>query len=138
MDRVQTSVYRSNPDPRRSDRLLANAILEGFQLEFGLRPFDMSVYVLLRSLYIEDKMVDDRNEFRHLVTSKKLDMAGEQAQDLVRIRYQGVQKLSPEFMTVHEGVDKTVDVELSTINMILTRGSIVRPLIRLGPRLTAR
>lgn len=65
----------------------------------------MSVDVLLRSLYVEDKMVDTQNEFRHLITSKKLD-DGRQAQDLVRIRYQGVQKASPEFMTVHEGIDK--------------------------------
>lgn len=64
----------------------------------------MSVDILLKSLYIEDKIVEDDTEFRHLVTSEKLD-GGHQA-DLVRIRYQGVQKTSPEFMTVHEGVDK--------------------------------
>lgn len=82
-------------------------MLEGFQFEFGLRPFDMSVDILLRSLYIEDKMVEDQTEFRHLVTSKKLDPNDEgQVQDLVRIRYQGVQKASPEFMTVHDGIDK--------------------------------
>lgn len=65
----------------------------------------MSVDILLRSLYIEDKMVDEGSEFRHLVTSKKLE-DDRQAQDLVRIRYQGVQKISPEFMSVHEGIDK--------------------------------
>lgn len=89
-----------------ADRLLVNAILEGFQLEFGLRPYDMSVDILLRSLYVEDKMVDDQTEFRHLITSKQLKSGGEEAQDLVRIRYQGVQKISPEFMTVYEGIDK--------------------------------
>lgn len=82
-------------------------MLEGFRFEFGLRPFDMSVDVLLRSLYVEDKMVDDQTEFRHLVTSK-LDQAEEK--DLVRIRYQGVQKTSPEFLTIHEGIDKVSEV----------------------------
>lgn len=101
IDRVQASIFRSNADPTKPDRLLVNAVLEGFQFEFGLRPFDMSVDILLRSLYIEDKMVEEQTEFRHLVTS-----GGEQEQDLVRIRYQGVQKASPEFMTVHEGIDK--------------------------------
>lgn len=111
VDRVQTSVFRSNADPNRPDRLLANAVLEGFHLEFALRPFDMSVDVLLRSLYVEDKIVDDKTEFRHFITSKKLGAAdGTQAQDLVRIRYQGVQKISPEFMTVHEGIDKASGV----------------------------
>ncbi|GAA5898641.1 hypothetical protein JCM6882_000886 [Rhodosporidiobolus microsporus] len=123
VDRVQASIFRSNADPSKPDRLLANAVLEGFQLGFALRPFDMSVDVLLRSLYIEDKMSPQKNEFSHLVTSEKLD--GGHAQDLVRIRYQGVQKTSPEFMTVHEGFDKTVDVEMSTLNVVVTRSSIL-------------
>jgi vacuolar protein sorting-associated protein 13A/C len=101
---VQASIFRSNTDPSKADRLLANAVLEGFRFEFGLRPFDMSVDILLRSLYVEDKMVDDDTEFRHLVTSEQL--GGGHEADLVRIRYQGVQKASPEFMTVHEGIDK--------------------------------
>lgn len=73
----------------------------------------MSVDILLRSLYVEDKMVEHQEtEFRHLVTSKKLgdnnnnNNNGNVEQNLVRIRYQGVQKISPEFMTVHEGIDK--------------------------------
>ncbi|GAA6031882.1 hypothetical protein JCM8097_003317 [Rhodosporidiobolus ruineniae] len=123
VDRVQASIFRSNPDPTKPDRLLVNAVLEGFQLEFALRPYDMSVDVLLRSLYIEDKMTAQKNEFRHLVTSEKLE--GGHEQDLVRIRYQGVQKTSPEFMTVHEGFDKTVDVEMSTLNVVVTRSSIL-------------
>jgi len=64
----------------------------------------MSVDVLLRSLYIEDKIGEQESDFRHLVTSEKLD--GGHVQDLVRIRYQGVDKDSPEFQTVHEGFDK--------------------------------
>ncbi|KDE03795.1 hypothetical protein MVLG_05736 [Microbotryum lychnidis-dioicae p1A1 Lamole] len=123
VDKVQASIFRSNPDPKKPDRLLANAVLQGFQFEFGLRPFDMSVDILLRSLYIEDKMVEAGHEFRHLVTSEEL--SGAHGKDLVRIQYRGVQKVSPEFMTVHEGIDKMVDVEMSTINVVVTRGSIL-------------
>ncbi|KWU46731.1 hypothetical protein RHOSPDRAFT_14825 [Rhodotorula sp. JG-1b] len=124
VDRVQASIYRSNPDPSRPDRLLVNAVLEGFQLGFELRPFDMSVDVLLRSLYLEDKMTAaPHSEFRHLLTSEKLE--GGHEQDLVRVRYQGVQKDSPEFQTVHEGFDKSVDVEMSTLNLVVTRSSIL-------------
>jgi len=123
VDRVQASIFRSNPDPAKPDRLLVNAVLEGFQLGFELRPYDMSVDVLLRSLYLEDKMTTQQSDFRHLVTSEKLE--GGHEQDLVRIRYQGVQKASPEFQTVHEGFDKTVDVEMSTLNVVVTRSSIL-------------
>ncbi|KAM0749832.1 hypothetical protein T439DRAFT_348604 [Meredithblackwellia eburnea MCA 4105] len=127
VDRVQASIFRSALDPKQPDRLLANAVLESFRFEFALRPYDMSVDILLRSLYVEDKMVDDDTEFRHLVTSKQLEDASEngQVQDLVRIRYQGVQKTSPEFMTVHDAFDKAVDVEMSTLNVVFTRGSIL-------------
>lgn len=89
-----------------------NAVLEGFRFEFGLRPFDMSVDILLRSLYVEDKMVDDQTEFRHLVTSK-LEQGEEK--DLVRVRYQGVQKASPEFLTIHEGIDKVSEVSWTQV-----------------------
>lgn len=123
VDRVQASIFRSNPDPSKPDRLLVNAVLEGFQLGFELRPYDMSVDVLLRSLYLEDKMTQQQSDFRHLVTSEKLE--GGHEQDLVRIRYQGVQKTSPEFQTVHEGFDKSVDVEMSTLNVVVTRSSIL-------------
>ncbi|GJN91455.1 hypothetical protein Rhopal_004478-T1 [Rhodotorula paludigena] len=124
VDRVQASIFRSNVDPTKPDRLLVNAVLEGFQLGFELRPFDMSVDVLLRSLYLEDKMTAaQQSDFRHLVTSEKLE--GGHEQDLVRIRYQGVQKASPEFQTVHEGFDKSVDVEMSTLNVVVTRSSIL-------------
>ncbi|KAK4050444.1 Vacuolar protein sorting-associated protein 13 [Microbotryomycetes sp. JL201] len=123
VDRVQTSIFRSQSDPSKPDRLLAAAVLEGFRFEFGLRPYDMSVDVSLRSLYVEDKMVGNDTDFRHLITSEKL--GGGHDQDLVRVRYQGVQKTSPEFMTVHEGIDKLIDVEFSTLNVVVTRGSIL-------------
>ncbi|KAK4052926.1 Vacuolar protein sorting-associated protein 13 [Microbotryomycetes sp. JL221] len=122
VDRVQTSIFRSHNDPSQPDRLLATAVLEGFRFEFGLRPYDMSVDVWLRSLYVEDKMVENDTDFRHLITS---ELGGGHEQDLVRVRYQGVQKTSPEFMTVHEGIDKLVDVEFSTLNIVVTRGSIL-------------
>jgi hypothetical protein len=64
----------------------------------------MSVDILLRSLYIEDKMVDNGAAFHRLVTSD--DQHGDKARDLVRIKYFRVQPNSPEFMTVHEGVNQ--------------------------------
>ncbi|BGP21450.1 Vacuolar protein sorting-associated protein 13 [Rhodotorula toruloides] len=124
VDRVQGSIYRSNADPTKPHRLLVNAVLEGFKVDFELRPYDMNVDVVLRSLYLEDKMTAAQNsDFRHLLTSEKLE--GGHEHDLVRVRYQGVQKNSPEFMTVHEGFDKSVDVEMSTLNLVVTRSSIL-------------
>ena len=35
--------------------------------------------------------------------------------DLLRIAYTRVQKESPDFLTVHEGIDQNVDVKMSTL-----------------------
>ena len=39
---------------------------------------------------------------------------------LVQVRYLKVQKDSPEFMTKHEGVDQSIDTELSTFGITLS------------------
>ena len=64
----------------------------------------MSADVKLRSLLIEDKMVEDPKTFGQLVTSQQLDgKADEESTDLVTVHYSRVQRESLEFMTVFEG-----------------------------------
>lgn len=128
VDRLSAAISRSHPDPNKPDRLLAVAVLEGFRLGVGKRTYDMAVDVILRTLYIEDKMVDEQSgDFRQLVTSKQLTTQGKSNEDtdLVRVRYESCQSESPEFQSVHEGFHKTVDVEMSTLNLIVTRASIL-------------
>lgn len=45
--------------------------------------------------------------------------------DLVTIKYTQCQTDSPEFMTVHEGFNKSVDVNMNALSIIITRGSIL-------------
>lgn len=35
--------------------------------------------------------------------------------DLLTVKYHRVQKASPEFFTVHEGIDQNVDIKISTV-----------------------
>ncbi|KAE8236499.1 hypothetical protein A4X13_0g9135, partial [Tilletia indica] len=45
--------------------------------------------------------------------------------DLVRVKHTRVQADSLEFMSIYEGIDQSINVELSTINIILTRVSVL-------------
>ncbi|KAJ9479242.1 Vacuolar protein sorting-associated protein 13 [Pseudozyma hubeiensis] len=142
VDSLQGSIFRSATDPSQPDRLLVDARFEGFLLHLAVYPYHMDVDVGLRSLELEDKIVDQGAQFRHLITSKHVrDSTSRSAtgdssassgsaspaehRDLVRVRYTRVSPESPEFMTKYEGIDQTVNVELSTINIMLTRVSVL-------------
>lgn len=62
-------------------------------------------------------MIEKSERSRPLVSSDLPgDTPGAADHDLVRLKYAKVQKDSPEFQTVWEGVDQTIAVELSTFN----------------------
>ncbi len=98
----------------------------------------MSVFAVLE---LEDKIVDQGAQFRHLITSKHVrdsttrsatgdSMASSgtaspaEQRDLVRVRYTRSVPSRP-FMTKSRASDQTVNVELSTINVMLTRVSVL-------------
>lgn len=115
VDKVQASLFKST-GPGRPERHLADAALEGFALEFALRKFDLGVDVSLRSISLD--MIRPGKKAVPLVSSN--DVNGRQSTaDLIKVQYAKVQKDSPEFQTVFEGVDQTVQVELSTFNVLL-------------------
>lgn len=110
--KLQTSLFKSTSPT--AEKALANATLEGFGLTFGLRQFDMSVDLFLRSLTLA--MVEQGKVRRPLLSSAKDDAAHTDFK-LLKVRYKRVQKVSPEFMTVHEGVDQAIDVDFSTFDI---------------------
>lgn len=114
VDKVQASLFKSNG--AGPERHLADAALEGFALEFALRKFDLGVDVSLRSISLD--MIQPGKKSVPLVSSN--DVNGRSSStDLIKVQYAKVQKDSPEFQTVFEGVDQTVQVELSTFNTLL-------------------
>lgn len=118
----------SKADPRAEDdgQLLVDIILEQFELNFVLRQYDMQAVVVLKSLVVEDRMnVDSPPEFQKLITSEHIGEEEEEQKELVRVKYTQVKSESPEFQSVYGGVEKNVDVALSTINLIVTQKSIL-------------
>ncbi|KAK0532867.1 Vacuolar protein sorting-associated protein 13 [Tilletia horrida] len=134
VDRLVGSIFKSDSDVNKPEKLLVDAVFEGFMLHLAIFPFHMDVDVGLRSLELVDRIVEQDAAFKHLITSKSINEAGlkksstsgsTMGKDLVRVKYTRVQADSPEFMTVYEGIDQSINVELSTINIMLTRVSVL-------------
>ena len=54
VDKLQGSLYKSDPEGKKPDQLLVDLIAEHFDLEFYQRQFDMVADVRLRTLAVED------------------------------------------------------------------------------------
>jgi vacuolar protein sorting-associated protein 13A/C len=124
VDKLQGSLYRSDPEGKKADQLLVELVAENFDLEFYLRPYDMVAEVSLGSVTVDDFVDNPPAEFKSIVSSGDVDDKKEQ-QDLVHVKFVRVKKESPEFMHVYEGVETNVNVAISTINLIVTRKTLL-------------
>ncbi|OJD40388.1 vacuolar protein sorting-associated protein vps13 [Diplodia corticola] len=121
VDKLQGSLYQSDPEGKKPDQLLVELVAEHFYLEFFQRPFDIAAEVRLKSMAVVDHV--DPNplpEFRNLISS---DDAGDR--DLFQLKFVKVNKDSPEFMPKYEGIATNLDVHVSTINLIVTRATLL-------------
>ncbi|GES89872.1 vacuolar protein sorting-associated protein vps13 [Rhizophagus clarus] len=126
VDKFTATLKKADPDPHKPEVVLVDMVLEHFGLNYVLRPFDMSAEVVLKSLSIEDKISVNASEFKHIASSEGYGNAqSEDSKDLVHIKYFKVNSKSPEYMSKFEGIDQGVDIELSTINVIISRESIL-------------
>ena len=124
VDKLKGSLYRSDPDRKKPDQLLVELVAEDFGVEFHLRPFDMGAEVSLGSVTVDDFVENPPAEFKSIVSSGDVEDRKE-ARDLVHVKFVRVKKESPEFMTVYEGVETNVDVAISTINLVVTRKTLL-------------
>ncbi|KAI5864116.1 vacuolar protein sorting-associated protein 13 [Durotheca rogersii] len=124
VDRLQGSLYRSDPDGNRKESLLVEMIAENFDLNFYVRPFDMAAEVSLGSVTVDDFVDNPPAEFKSIVSSGDVEDR-QQQRDLVRIRFIRVRRESPEFMPVYEGIETNINVAVSTINLVVTRRTLL-------------
>ncbi|CAG8609296.1 9150_t:CDS:10, partial [Funneliformis caledonium] len=125
VDKFTATLKKADTDSNKPEVVLVDMVLEHFGLNYVLRPFDMSAIVVLKSLSIEDK-ISNYPEFKHLASSEGYGNAQyEDSKDLVHVKYSKVDRKSPEYMSKFDGIDQSVDIELSTINVIVTRKSIL-------------
>ncbi|CCG84915.1 protein of unknown function [Taphrina deformans PYCC 5710] len=123
---LRGSLYKADAQATDDGQLLVDIVLQQFALDFVLRQYDMQADVVLKSFIIEDRMnTDSPPEFQRLITSEQIGEDDQEQKDLVHVKYVQVKPESPEFQSVYGGVDKNVDVALSTINLIVTQKSIL-------------
>lgn len=131
VDRLLGQIARSDPNPALPDTVLVNAVFEGFYVGVSVYPYNLNVVVRLRSVDLEDKIIPSPHGiFRWLMTSQLLDdqdaATGQTSEkDLVAVTYNSVSLEHPAFQTEFEGIEQTVNIELSTLNFMLTRESIL-------------
>ncbi|KAK5142504.1 Vacuolar protein sorting-associated protein 13 [Rachicladosporium monterosium] len=124
VDKLQGSLYKSDPEGKNEDQLLVDLIAETFHLEFYQRAFDMVADVRLRSFTVEDHVEQSPEpEFRNLISSE--DVNAKEQQDLLTLHFQMVNKEHPEFTSKYEGIKTNLDVALSTINLMVTRKTLL-------------
>lgn len=124
VDELRGSLYRSDPERKRPDQLLVELVAAHFDLEFYMRPYDMVAEVSLGSVTMDDFVDNPPAEFKSIVSTGDVDDRQHQT-DLVHVKFVRVKKESPEFMSVYDGVETNVDVAVSTINLVVTRKTLL-------------
>ncbi|KAL6309957.1 vacuolar protein sorting-associated protein 13 [Sparassis latifolia] len=105
VDTLRASLYKSNSDG--SERPLGDVTFERFALAFEMAKFVMTVDVNLSSLSLN--VVQPGREPIQFISS-----AEPKAGDLLIVKYTRVQQISPEFLSLYEGIDQNVDIRITT------------------------
>ncbi|KJZ79741.1 hypothetical protein HIM_01210 [Hirsutella minnesotensis 3608] len=124
VDTLKGSLYRSDPDKKKPDALLVELVAERFDLSFYTRPYDMAAEVSLGSVTVDDFVDNPPEEFKAIVSSGDNDDL-QTGRSLVHVRYMKVKQQSPEFMPVYEGVETNITASISTINLVVTRKTLL-------------
>ena len=124
VDTLKGSLYRSDPERKKPDALLVELVAEQFNLDFHTRPYDMTAEVSLGSVTVDDFVDNPPAEFKSIVSSGDSEdlKAG---RSLVHVKFVRVNRQSPEFMPLYEGIETNVSVAISTINLIVTRKTLL-------------
>ncbi|KAF4595031.1 vacuolar protein sorting-associated protein vps13 [Ophiocordyceps camponoti-floridani] len=124
VDTLKGSLYRSDPDRTKPDALLVELVAERFDLAFYTRLYDMSAEVSLGAVSVDDFVDNPPAEFKSIVSSGDSDDLQE-GRSLVHVKYMDVKPQSPEFMPVYEGVKTNISASVLTINLVVTRKTLL-------------
>lgn len=122
--KLRGSLFRADPNDERADQLLVELVAEGFELDYYARPYDVVAEVLLKSLCVDDHIEENPvPEFKQIISSKGLD--AEEDKDLFHLKLVRVKPESPEFISTFEGITTNLDISVSTINLVVTRKTLL-------------
>lgn len=122
--KLRGSLFKADPKEEKPDQLLAELVAEGFYLDYYLRAYDMVAELLLKSLSVDDYIEENpAPEFKQIISSKGFD--AEQDKDLFNLKFIRVKPESPEFYSTYEGINTIIDIAVSTINVVVTRRTLL-------------
>ncbi|KAI0047829.1 hypothetical protein FA95DRAFT_1589004 [Auriscalpium vulgare] len=108
VDTLRASISRSQGAD--GEKPLGHVSFNRFSLVLGLAKFDLKVGVHLGSLLMT--LIEPDAEPLEVLTSAD-DSAN--SKDLLTVAYTRAQKASPDFATIYEGYDQSVDISISTV-----------------------
>ncbi|PKY02798.1 vacuolar protein sorting-associated protein 13 [Aspergillus campestris IBT 28561] len=122
--RLRGSLFRSDSNDPLRDHLLVELVAEGFMLDYYNRPFDMVAEIVLKSLSVDDYIEENPvPEFKRILSSKGFN--ADEERDLFHLKFVRVKPESPEFHSTYEGVAMNLDISVSTINLVVTRKTLL-------------
>ncbi|KAK2629859.1 hypothetical protein QTJ16_000679 [Diplocarpon rosae] len=125
VERLQGSLFRSDPEEKKPDQLLVGLVAEKFALNLCVRPYDLIINTSLESVVVDDYVENPSAEFKSIVSSGDTDADADDHKDLIQVKIIKVKSSSPEFMPKYEGVETNIDVAISTINLVVTRKTLL-------------
>ncbi|TQS37082.1 hypothetical protein Golomagni_02454 [Golovinomyces magnicellulatus] len=123
VDKLRGSLFRSGIEEHSPDQLLVELVADKFALGLIVRAYDLKIDTSLRSLTVDDHVENPSYEFQSIISSG--DSNSEEIGDLISVNIFIVKKESPEFTSKWNGINVHINACLSTINLIITRKTIL-------------
>ncbi|KAJ2002023.1 Vacuolar protein sorting-associated protein 13, partial [Coemansia thaxteri] len=147
VDNLVGFIWRTHTDGRE-DLHIADIAVTGLAVECINRPYDLFADVTIHQVTAEDHLmassslsrpslsasatgatpgVDSEQRCVYALTSDiaQADAAGETGKNLVVVNYHRCQAEHPEFTTTYESIGQTVDVDISYLDLMVVRKTIL-------------
>ncbi|KAJ2868813.1 Vacuolar protein sorting-associated protein 13, partial [Coemansia erecta] len=130
VDNLVGFIWRTHTDGR-DDLHLADVAVSGLAVECINRPFDLFADVTIHQVTVEDHLMASgagaHSQHVYALTSDiaQADANGETGKNLVAVRYHRCQADHPEFTTTYESIGQIVDVDISYLDLMVVRKTIL-------------
>ncbi|KAJ1897430.1 Vacuolar protein sorting-associated protein 13 [Kickxella alabastrina] len=137
VDNLVGFIWRTHTDGRE-DLHIADIAVTGLAIECINRPFDLFANVTIHQVTLEDHLMrntgsnsggggsgGDQHVFALTSDIAQADANGETDKNLIAVKYHRCQADHPEFTTTYESIGQTVNVDISYLNLMVVRKTIL-------------
>ncbi|KAJ1733254.1 Vacuolar protein sorting-associated protein 13 [Coemansia biformis] len=131
IDNLVGFVWRTHTDGR-DDLHIGDLAVSGLAVKCINRPYDLFADVTIHQVTVEDHLMDrgsgsSSGQPVYALTSDiaQADANGETGKNLVAVKYHRCQADHPDFTTTYESIGQTVDVDISYLDLMVVRKTIL-------------